>query len=93
MESILGPHKHFKVRALGFPFKSETEASFLVQDWGHGRPWHRVVDYLPQSVIQNMASEQCMEKNKREEEIDHKIDEFLLCKAFRKRKIIVAQCI
>jgi hypothetical protein len=81
-------------RFLSFPFKSETEARFLVQDWGHGRPWHRVVDYIPQSVIQNLASVQCMEIYKRGEEIDCIIYEFVLCKAFRKRKIIVtSQCI
>jgi hypothetical protein len=34
-----------------------------------------------------------MERYKRGEEIDCKIYEFVLCKAFRKRKIIVAQCI
>jgi hypothetical protein len=34
-----------------------------------------------------------MERKRGEKKIDHKIYEFLLCKAFRKRKIIVAQCI
>jgi hypothetical protein len=80
-------------RFLGFPFKSETEVSFLVQNWGHGRPWPRVVDQIPQSVIQNSASEQCMERYKKGEEFDCKIYEFVLCKAFRKRKIIVTQYI